>query len=322
MLQVHCRTGKAAVVAIAAAVPVFAASLVSAGSPPHEAPQDQAKVITVEKVVTPAPVQVQVQGKAQIQFLPPGLVNGLGVDVEQAVRNMVLRLGPILRVEMRYLTLAADPTPEQRREIAVEAGQTLKDYARTVSGGGQGNVAAPAPPGAANGVMVPAQQVMIKRVATTRGEPRKLIHDAIEAAAKAKLSPEQFTRYQAELDRKTRDRREAVLVNIVAKLDQLLSLGEDQRDKLQDVLRSHWDDRNFPTVESITQYEQYYPVIQDPLILPILTDGQQKIWRNAQKINFASVRNNNQFVGNQFVNDDDLARDADLKAALAPEVKP
>lgn len=320
MPQVGQQFGKAA--AAVAAGSLLVAPLAAGPAPaagPQEAVKAETKVITVQKVVTPAQAKDVVF--EQLQVVPAGAVNGLGVNVERAVRAMVLRFAPILRAELRQLTLAARPDPDQRRAIALEAGRALKEYARTQAGGNLGNVAGVVGKAALEPAKVAPAPVVANRV-VARVDPRKLIHDAVEVAARAKLTPEQFARYQEELDRKLRDRREAVLVNVVAKLDALLSLGEDQREKLQEALRTHWDDRNFPTVEAISMYEQYYPMIQDVLILPILSEGQKQIWGNAQKINFASIRvnMNGQAGANPNLVEAELARDPDLKAALEPEV--
>ena len=349
MPRSHPRALKAATTVVAAAVPLVAA-LAGPGRSPGAAPQQVLRAQAED-----APVQgkkVVVQEKVEGFFVQPGAVNGLGGNVDQAVQNMVLRLGPILRVELRVLTLAADPTPEQRRAIAVEAGRALKEYARNQMGGNAVPVAAvalpqPAPAVALKVEVVPEAKVAVKAVpapalvapapvapapvapvvirrqpANARVDARKLIRDAVEAAARAQLDPERLARYQDELDRKVRDRREVVLLNMVAKLDQLLALGDDQRDRLTVALRTHWDDRMFPTVETVNMYDQSYPMIQDPLILPVLSDEQQRIWRAAPKINFASVRFNNQAVGTNLLTKEELERDADLKAALAPEEKP
>ena len=324
MPHIGQKFGKAAV-ASATAVGALAAALLAPDRAPAADPpsgQDEAKVITVEKVTTPAQGKAVIMEKAEV--IPPGAVNGLGVNVEQAAQTMVLRLGLILRTELRYLTLSARPTLEQRRGIALEAGRALQEHARAQAGANLGNGGVVAQKMVVEVQAGAPKPVMVQRAvaANARTDARRLIHDAVEAAARARLAPEQFARYQEELDRKVRERREVVLVNIVAKLDGLLALGQDQRDKLQEALRTHWDDRNFPTVETIAMYEQYYPTIQDVLILPILSDGQQKIWRNAQKINFASIRVNQQANANQFLGPDDLDHDADLKAALAPGVAP
>src|SRR6202020_2392481 len=106
---------------------------------------------------------------------------------------------------------------------------------------------------------------------------------------KTKLSPEQFGRYQKEMEARANDQKEVLVLNMVANIDKLLFLNSDQRERLCSSLQSHWDERAFPTLETLVIYEAYFPVIPDQAISPILTEEQKKIWRGAQKINFSSI---------------------------------
>jgi hypothetical protein len=250
-----------------------------------------------------AQVQVKIIEKMVVPVAPDVRAGGAvpAANLEQMTRQMTQQLSPILRVELRWLTSAADPTPAQRREIAIEGGRTLKEIAGTMAGN-------------RNGVN---QAVRVAAI----NDPRKAIHDSIEAASRAKLSPEQFARYREEMERKARDRREVAVLNLVAKLDGLLALGVEQRAKLCDSLRSHWDDRAYPSLEILVVYDAYFPNISDSHIGPILTEEQQKIWQGVQKINFAQIRNNTFFNNGQAIGLADEDEDEDVKAALAEESK-
>ena len=272
-----------------------------AGFPPW---QDAAKVevkIELRKEVIAVPAKIVTKDARAVA--PDRLVEAVpAADLDQMTRQMIQQLRPTLRVELRLLTSAADPTPTQRREIAIEGGRALKEVAGNLVGVRRGlNQAGRAVP------VIP--------------DPRKPIHAAIEAASRAKLSPEQFARYQKEMERKAQDRREVVILNVVANLDKLLALDAEQRAKLCDSLRSHWDDRVYPSIEMLAIYEAYSPNIPDQQVSPILTEEQRKIWRGAQKINFASIRNSNFFNNGVAVALEDDDEDADEKAALAEEVK-
>jgi hypothetical protein len=236
-------------------------------------------------------------------MVAPGAAFPAG-NLEQMNRQMIQQLRPILRTELRLLTSVADPTPTQRTEIAIEAGRTLKEVAGKMAGF-QNNL----------------NQGVRTVLAST--EPRKQIRDAIEASAKSKLSPEQFARYRKELDGKIQDRREAVVLNLVANIDKLLALSTEQRARLCDSFRSHWDDRDYPTLELSVTYDAYFPSIPDQHIGPILTEEQRKIWRGVRKINFSALRNSNVINNNngRAIGPDEDEEDADVKAALAEEAK-
>ena len=300
----HCPSkthGRVAVAAFATAAFLTSASRPARSSKADFPPMQGAAKVEVRKRAIPAQVKT-VEKKARV-VVPDGVVEVRpAANLDQITKQMIEQLRPILRVELRLLTSAADPTPAQRREIAIEGGRTLKEVAGNMVGVRKGLNQA--------GRAVPAVT-----------DPRKLIHDSIEAASRAKLSEEQFARYLKEIERKAQDRREVVMLNLVANLDKLLFLSVEQRTKLCESLRSHWDERTYPSLEMLVMYDAYFPNIPDRHISPILTEEQQKIWRGVQKINFASIRNSNFFNNGLAIGPADDEEDADVTAALAAEVK-
>ena len=300
----HCPSktlGRVAVAAFATAAFLTSASRPARSSKADFPPMQDAAKVEVRKEAIP--VQVKTVEKKVRVVAPDGVVEARpAANLDQITKQMIEQLRPILRVELRLLTSAADPTPAQRREIAIEGGRTLKEVAGNMVGARKGLNQA--------GRAVPAVT-----------DPRKLIHDSIEVASRAKLSEEQFARYRKEIERKAQDRREVVMLNLVANLDKLLFLSAEQRTKLCESLRSNWDDRAYPSLEMLVMYDAYFPNIPDRHISPILTEEQQKIWRGVQKINFASIRNSNFFNNGLTIGPADDEEDADVTAALAAEAK-
>ena len=259
------------------------------------APQDAAKVevkVEAKTKEVPAPAaKAVVQFNGGMQVMP-------AANLDQMTQQWIQRLTPILRGELRSLTSAAEPTPTQRREIALEGGRTLKMVAGNLTKSGRHG----------------------RQISSPATDARRLIHDSVEAEAKAKLSPEQFARYQKEVERKAEDRREVVLLNIVVKIEKVLFLSPEQRQKLCDSLRSQWDEFSYPSIEMLDGYQQFVPVIPDRQIWPILTAEQQDTWQVTQKMHFGPLVKHFFFNNNEQV---DLADegDADLKAALMEEAK-
>jgi len=281
---------------------VVLASAVGPDRSSMAAPQQPVIVVKAQERVEVKKAEARV-GKAvdvliQKQAVVIDALNPAVID-----QGILGQLRPIFRLELRTLTSVAAPTPAQRREIAIEAGRGVKELARNLAAINNGN----RPMG---------------RLVSARSDPRKLIHDSVATAAMSKLTPEQLTRFQAESERKTQDRREVVLLNIVAKIDQLLILSPDQRGKLQESLRAQWDDRTYPQIEMLVTYDAYFPAIPDAQIRPILTDAQRKVWQDVQKINFGTIRMANGFNNGAFEAFQPGDEDADVKAALADEVKP
>lgn len=256
-------------------------------------------------------VRVDVMIAAPVAIAGPGVVMVApaagAANLEVMSRHFVEQLRPSFRAELRFLTSIASPSPAQRREIALEGGRKVKETALKMAETQQGMN---------NGG---------RRVMTASPEPRKVIRDAMAEAAKARLSPEQFARLQKEIGLREQDQQEAMTLNIVTNLDQLLILGNGQREKLGEAILAHWDERIYPTFELFTIYESYFPMIPDQYVNPILNAEQRKIWQGARKLNFAQVRNNNFFfnngMGNNGVNVNVKVEDEDEKAALAEEVK-
>ena len=237
------------------------------------------------KVALPAPVQV----------VPP---------LRNAAPNeaVIQQLAPILRSELRILTAVVQPSPAQRREIALQGGKAVKEVAKTSAAFNNGNRGA-----------------IVRN--SPRNDPRKVIHTAIEKAAKAQLSPEQFDRFQRESAKKTRDRREAILLSIIVKLDRLLVLTPEQRTRLHGTLEANWDDQVYPPIDLLAAYDAWFPMIPDAQLTPVLNAIQRKVWQDAQKINFNSIRIANGFnhgMPNSGMRDED----PDVEAALGEEGQP
>lgn len=110
-----------------------------------------------------------------------------------------------------------------------------------------------------------------------------MLREGMFNAAKAKLPPEQFARYEAELQKRTKDQRHAIAVNLVANMDRLLYLSPEQREKLEGSFLEKWDEHLFPSLENVINYEQYFPNIPDQHITPLLTVDQQKAWRGTRR---------------------------------------
>ncbi len=223
---------------------------------------------------------------------------------DEAIQQGLRQLRPVLRMELRLLTEAAGPTPSQRREIAIEAGRTLRQNVENLAN---------------NQFNQPARMV------SALYSPRKLVHQHLELAAWPRLSNVQSARYRAEQERKEQARREVVVLNVVATIDKHLCLNARQRDKLCESLRLHWDDRDYPPDVTSIDYDKYVAIVPDLYMIEILGEDQLKVWRGLRKYHLAAsaVRTtvpplNNLAIG---VEADDADEDEDVKAALGVEVK-
>jgi hypothetical protein len=322
--------GKLAVAALAVAATLILATGPARSQDPAVPPLSSTKESA--KIVVPgAPADLSAKRAARNasvnvtitrQAAPPGMVLGNPVLVPMAngpapAAVSINQLRPTFQMELRLLTSAAQPTPSQRREIALEAGRTLKLY---LGSAGNINVNNGAAVNQAvrininNGAAV--NQVQVARLGATLNDPRRLVRQHLELAAWSKLSNVQSARYRTELDRKERARREVVVFNVVTTLDKHLGLNAQQREKICESLLEHWDDRDYPAIVTAVDYDKYVAIVPPLYIGPILTDEQRKVWAGLRKVHLATVRGlepANQALAIEVEDDED----EDAKAALA-----
>jgi hypothetical protein len=145
-------------------------------------------------------------------------------------------------------------------------------------------------------------------------EPRGLIQKGLEQSLPGLLQKEQWDRYQAELVRRTDNRKRALVLLLVAKMDRVLLLNTEQREQLSEALLRNWQDSWLQSLRLWQSNEQYFPEIADRHLLPILNIRQQEIWRGQQKYG-------NVFFGDFGINVTEGMADApwdDDEAAAAP----
>jgi hypothetical protein len=116
-------------------------------------------------------------------------------------------------------------------------------------------------------------------------DPRIPIAEAV-AKSVAKIVPaEQAARYQKEVDERDRSRKQTVVLNLVAKMDRILVLTVEQREKLTKILEKNW--KGSWELQTLVYGGQYFPQMPDAEITPLLTESQKTVWRGVQKgINF------------------------------------
>jgi len=154
-----------------------------------------------------------------------------------------------------------------------------------------------------------------------RGErPEDTIRAGLVKAVKDHLNPEQAAKYQEELDKRIVNRRRITVDNITAEIDKSLVLTTDQRGKIRSSLAANWEDDWCPSPESLLFNSQWLPQIPDRLIVPLLNEPQQSIWRGLNKYhggNFSIFG----FMGNNMMNGGDSPEDEILREAREAETK-
>jgi hypothetical protein len=201
---------------------------------------------------------------------------------EQNRRNLEANYRPqfeqMLYAELAFLRRVCKPDASQFLEIAKAAKADLHTPLREF-------VVSMTTPR-----VVPAGQTQ------TADQPRAAVQKQLVSLVEAKLGEEKARLYRQECDKLAEWRRHAVIMNLVASLDERLVLSPQQRDKLVESLSPKYDSSWDAYCEIYTSNPQYWPTIPDPLIVPLLDERQKGIWQQAMKPNFGRmIRNGSQF---------------------------
>jgi hypothetical protein len=223
----------------------------------------------------PAPA-AKVQANVMVRQVMPN------PGVEQYLKNIEAQYTrqnqPVLRNELHFLRTICHLSEDQVKKITPEGEKALK---ATVE-----------------------KAVAIQRAMMTGGfqqnmiypDARKSIQDGLLNAAKAHLSPDQAAVYQAEVATRAAERKQAVIDNLVSKLDVGLVLSADQRVKIAEGLGTHWNESWLQSLESFQYADQYMPNLPDNLVSPHLNSTQKAVWRGGQKLNYWGAASVNPMV--------------------------
>lgn len=271
--------------------------------------------VTTTTEVMVAPAAPRGMAKAAVVakgFVMPQVPVAPQVNAQQ-VQQLTGTFRAILRAEYQLVLTVCEPTKDQRREIA-RAGERAVTVAAIQGALWQSS---------------PFRLVVKDGVAThqraDQPDPRKILRDALAAAAKAHLPAESTARYLKEVEARAADEKRAVVSNLVEALDQILLLSTDQRAKLTDSLTAGWDDAWAPSVQALMNKNNGYFYCQPPdkLILPALNPPQVKLWQAVQKVQQNSWKG---FIGLLGTDDKPLEDagpdDPPGAAARGPEAKP
>src|SRR5262249_30238374 len=159
------------------------------------------------------------------------------------------------------------PTKEQYDKIAADGEAALKATIKKFAGNMRGGIVG---------------------IAANESDPREPIVEALAKSVRATLAPEQAARYQKELDQRASARKRVILLNLVAKVDKVLVLTPEQRDKLVKILENKWPESwNQTQMLQVLTWggSEYFPQrMPDAEILPILTENQKTVWRGIPKV--------------------------------------
>jgi len=245
---------------------LFTSALVVAQVPKAAAPPAGA---AVEKKIDKAAGRLEVlkaRAEQQARLQARGVV--VAANREPLIQQFTTQGRPMVRAELIFVRNICKLDREKFRQINRDAGEVLKEVATKM----------------ADGQRQPRVFVGGGQRTPTNPDPGKLLLDGLAAVMKKDLAPEQWSRYQAELDKRLASRKQIAIRYLLDALDRDLYLSHQQRTKLTDALSSHWDDGWSIYLEYMLQGNQFYPMGIDPLVATVLSDTQKKVWQSFQRV--------------------------------------
>lgn len=204
------------------------------------------------------------QGKLEARPVPKAAVAAKAMRVpavptvavlEARAARRVPGMWPMFRAEYYFIRNACDLNADQRKALARLGESAVKAAARQF-----------------------AEAELRVRRTSDYPDPHKLIEDELARAMGPLLSPVQQARYKEEIEKRAASRKQFIIDNLVAKLDQDLVLSAEQRTRLVEALSTNWKDAWGQAFGMLIRNNNFFPDIPDHVIVPILTDHQREVW--------------------------------------------
>jgi hypothetical protein len=221
-----------------------------------------------------------------------------GDPLEQQFRGQFQQL---LKTELRFVQTVCRPNAEQYKKIKaagdVALQATVKKFAEVQKQLQQGGFRA-------------GQQPQFP-------DPRQMISSALLLSVKQNLSADQLKTYEQELASRAAARKRAAMLNLIAKLDRDLVLTAEQRGKFTKLLNDNWQESWEQQLEVFMYGDQFFPVLPDDKVTPLLSANQKSIWSRLPKHQNTIWG----WAGMGFLQPVDLEGDAVVEEAVAEPAK-
>lgn len=124
--------------------------------------------------------------------------------------------------------------------------------------------------------------------ASDAADPRADFQGLLLPLVEAKLGAEQAQRYREECEQRAQQRRRAVVLNLVAALDEHLVLSAEQREKMIQALSADYQPGWEQFLQMFSYNTEYLPGVRSDLVIPHLDERQKNIWHQVPKIGVGS----------------------------------
>ena len=186
------------------------------------------------------------------------------------IQQFTNQASPLLRAELLFARNVCQLNREELRKINREAQEMLDEVvAKLVDAQFQPRARLVVQPGGKMPQTLDSQQ---------------LLHDGVVTVMKKNLSAVQWSRYDAELKKRDENRKSATIRYFVDAIDREVYLTPEQCDRLEAALEEHWDSGWTMYLENHLFGNRYYPMTIDPIVTPLLSDAQRKVWGGVPKV--------------------------------------
>lgn len=207
-------------------------------------------------------------GRADANGRAAVLVNADARAVEANMQHYLPQFQRLLRNELRLVESVCQPTPEQLQKLMADGELHVREAARNYSQAVRTRQRNPA-----------------NASANPDLDPRARIQEKLAGSVTAHLTGPQSAAYSRELSERVQATRRAVVTNVVARLDRVLFLSADQRERLCESLTANWTDAHSQPLEMFRYIDDSYwiPSVPEASVLPHLTESQKKVWAGMPK---------------------------------------
>jgi hypothetical protein len=234
---------------------------------------------------------------------PAAAVEAPGGEVDEDARLAPIRAQyePLLKSGLSFANRVCGFSDEQRQQAIAAGVKWLDEFARGQVAGNQNQ---------RGGLLVFWAAAQPQRPA----DPVVAAESQIADVVRSVLTDDQKREYESQLAQRAAFGRQAIIDNLIAKMDEHMDLSVEQREKLTKTLLARWDENWAPPLETFVQMSQYMPAIPDEFVTPHLSDEQKRIWSGLQKVSFGRENFGMMDVfGGGAVIDDIILKDSDLK---------
>lgn len=251
--------------AAGASVKKKAAAQDAAKAQPPEVPRpNETSTVITEQFRLIAQIQEQAQLKGMVfQKGRPAAVN-----IDNQVEQYMRQARPLVRAELMFVRKVC--------ALDVEAFRKLYEHSELASK-------------EAMKKFLEAQTEIRARARTARPATEApsapaFLHERLTSAIKSDLTPEQFARYQSEVEKRGAFQKASAIAYLLEAIDQELYLSRDQRAKVTESLSAHWDPSWLSSLEYRLYGNKFFPAAIDPFVTPYLDSTQAKIWAGVQRV--------------------------------------